>query len=116
MSSPGSGGCAEEVVAQPNDNERAPGSTRFDGGGARLPAVPWVLSGRSGAALAGQATRLLEHLREKPDLDPVDVGFSLVGRSLFEHRAVVVGGDRDELMRGLSELVDGAPGRRVVRG
>ncbi|MFF3573247.1 SDR family NAD(P)-dependent oxidoreductase [Nocardia jiangxiensis] len=84
--------------------------------GVRLPVVPWVLSGKSAEALTGQANRLLEYVRQRPDSDVSDIGFSLAGRSIFEHRAVVVGSDRDELIRGLTELIEGAPGRNVVHG
>src|SRR5581483_1574271 len=45
-----------------------------------------------------------------------DVGWSLAGRSRFEHRAVVLGADRQELLRGLTELADGLPGASVVQG
>ena len=38
------------------------------------------------------------------ELDVADVGWSLAGRSTFEHRAVVAGGDRDQLLAGLDEL------------
>ncbi|MER6790282.1 type I polyketide synthase, partial [Streptomyces sp. NPDC000658] len=41
--------------------------------------VPWVVSARGGAALRAQAARLLERLVERPELGPVDVGFSLAG-------------------------------------
>ncbi|MGW2369296.1 type I polyketide synthase, partial [Streptomyces sp. NPDC001667] len=72
--------------------------------------VPWVVSGKSEAALRGQAERLLAHVGE---LSPVDVGFSLAaGRGVFEHRAVVLGDHRD----GLSALVDGREVPGVVRG
>ncbi|BBC63802.1 hypothetical protein MMRN_06980 [Mycobacterium marinum] len=37
-------------------------------------------------------------------------------RSLFEHRAVVVGADRDELLAGLAEVVEGRPGVGVASG
>ena len=37
----------------------------------------------------------------------VDVGLSLAARSVFEHRAVVLGGDRDGLLGGLSSLAEG---------
>nr|WP_218026015.1 type I polyketide synthase [Nocardia miyunensis] len=84
--------------------------------GVRLPVVPWALSGKSAEALTGQANRLLAHVRRYPELDASDIGFSLAGRSMFEHRAVVVGGDRDELIRGLTELVEGEPGRNVLHG
>ncbi len=66
--------------------------------------VPWVVSAKSLAALGSQAARLAEHVREHPELDVADVGWSLAGRSVFEHRAVVVGGDRDRLLAGLDEL------------
>jgi polyketide synthase 12 len=68
------------------------------------PVVPWVVSAKSLAALGSQAARLAGHVREHPELDVVDVGWSLAGRSMFEHRAVVVGGDRDRLLAGLDEL------------
>ena len=52
-----------------------------------------------------------------PGLSPVDVGFSLATtRAVFEHRAVVVGADRDELLAGLGEVAAGAGhGRRGWR-
>ena len=52
-------------------------------------AVPWVLTARSADALAGQAGRLAGQLGEG---GIADVGWSLATtRSMFEHRAVVVG-------------------------
>ncbi|NBH02231.1 ketoacyl-synthetase C-terminal extension domain-containing protein, partial [Amycolatopsis sp. SID8362] len=65
--------------------------------------VPWVLSGRNPAALRAQAEKLLSHVDRHPGLHPADVGYSLARhRAAFEHRAVVVGGDRDGLLRGLA--------------
>ncbi|WP_417801401.1 SDR family NAD(P)-dependent oxidoreductase, partial [Streptomyces heilongjiangensis] len=67
--------------------------------------VPWVLSARSAEALRDQAAQLAANSVE---LNPVDVGWSLVStRSAFEHRAVVVGRERDELLRGLEEVAQG---------
>ncbi|MFJ8043917.1 SDR family NAD(P)-dependent oxidoreductase, partial [Kitasatospora sp. NPDC096147] len=64
--------------------------------------VPWVVSGRSPEAVADQA-RLLLPVAESAR--PLDVGFSLAtGRAALEHRAVLVGGDRDELLARLREL------------
>ncbi|WP_399136035.1 type I polyketide synthase [Streptomyces sp. NBUA17] len=78
-------------------------------------AVPWVLSGRTPEALRAQAARLLEHLEGAPSVRAVDVGWSLAtSRTAFEHRAVVVGGDREELIGGVRALADGALG--AVRG
>ncbi|CAM2734894.1 polyketide synthase [Mycobacterium intermedium] len=79
--------------------------------------LPWVLSARSSEALAGQAERLLAHLNTHPGLRATDVGWSLIKtRSLFEHRAVVVGADLGEFTAGLAGLAAGAPGANVVVG
>ncbi|MGO9385506.1 MAG: type I polyketide synthase [Mycobacterium sp.] len=81
------------------------------------PVIPWVVSGRSAEALRNQAGRLLGHVGEHPELDVVDVGWSLVTtRSVFEHRAVVVGADREQLMAELAGLAAGAPSPGVVAG
>ncbi len=79
--------------------------------------VPWVLSGRSGQALANQAQRLLAWVDADEGLRAVDVGWSLVStRSVFEHRAVLVGADRAQLLTGLAGLAAGEPGASVVVG
>ncbi len=85
------------------------------------PVVAWVLSARSAQALPNQARRLLAHVAGQDGSgagqSPVDVGWSLVTtRSVFDHRAVVVGADRDHLMAGLVELAAGEPGAGVVVG
>ncbi|MFI9802962.1 type I polyketide synthase [Streptomyces sp. NPDC052301] len=78
--------------------------------------VPWVLSGRTEAALRAQAERLLS-LAPEMDGQPADIGFSLATtRSAMEHRAAVVGEDRNELLEGLRALATGSPSTRVVRG
>ncbi|MGO9692578.1 MAG: type I polyketide synthase [Mycobacterium sp.] len=84
-------------------------------GGSTVPVVPWVISAKSAGALEAQAGRLAEHVRAHPELDAPDVAWSLAGRSTFEHRAVVVGGDRDRLLAGLDELVTDAI-VSVIRG
>ncbi|WP_344317747.1 SDR family NAD(P)-dependent oxidoreductase, partial [Streptomyces javensis] len=77
--------------------------------------VPWVLSARGEAALRAQAGRLRAHLEERPELRPVDVGYALAtGRSAFGHRAVVVGAEREELLRGLAELASGTARETVA--
>ncbi|WP_042411513.1 type I polyketide synthase, partial [Streptacidiphilus carbonis] len=73
-------------------------------------ATSWLVSAQSPAGLQAQALRLADHLSANPDLDPVDVGWSLATtRSVFEHRAVVIGGSSGELGGGLSALVAGRP-------
>ncbi|EOD60812.1 type I modular polyketide synthase, partial [Amycolatopsis vancoresmycina DSM 44592] len=66
--------------------------------------VPWLLSARDADALAAQAERLRAHVEARPELAPVDIGFSLTGRAALEHRAVVLGGDRAELLAALENL------------
>ncbi|MCL7461087.1 acyltransferase domain-containing protein, partial [Micromonospora sp. MSM11] len=95
---------ALEVAAEP---ESAPASS-----GSAVP-VPWVVSGRSERALAGQAGRLASFVCGR-GLSPVDVSWSLVtSRAALEHRAVVWGRDVDELVAGLSAV---AEGRSAVSG
>jgi acyl transferase domain-containing protein len=79
-------------------------------------AVPWVVSGKGEGALRGQAARLLEHVDTDPELCPADVGLSLVGRSVFGHRGVVLGGGRESLLGGLEALAHGEAAANVVEG
>ncbi|MEU7619290.1 type I polyketide synthase [Micromonospora rifamycinica] len=82
-----------------------------------LPLVPWVLSGRTGAALRAQADRLRTYLAERPDADPLDVGFSLATtRAVLEHRAVLVAADRGGLLRAVNALAAGEPAAGLTRG
>ncbi|HEY8978301.1 MAG TPA: type I polyketide synthase [Streptomyces sp.] len=79
--------------------------------------VAWVVSARSEVALREQAVRLGQRVESSAALALTDVGFSLAaGRSVFEHRAVVVGGDRGELLAGLGAVASGSEAPGVVRG
>jgi polyketide synthase 12 len=95
--------------------ESAPGGAAHAVDRARVPVVPWVLSAKSATALGSQSSRLAEYVRTHGELDAADVGWSLAGRSTFEHRAVVVGGDRERLLGGLDELAGGEV-VSVIRG
>ncbi|MFF1699330.1 type I polyketide synthase [Streptomyces sp. NPDC058257] len=80
-------------------------------------AVPWVLSARSEPALREQAARLRELVAADASLSAVDVGHALVSqRSSFEHRAVVLGGGREEALAGLGLVAAGGGSERAVRG
>ncbi|MGV9314065.1 type I polyketide synthase [Streptomyces sp. NPDC003691] len=64
--------------------------------------VAWVLSGKTPEALGAQVERLRSFVAAGEGIRAVDVARSLAGRARFEHRAVVVGADREELLRGLA--------------
>ncbi|WP_344399433.1 type I polyketide synthase, partial [Streptomyces longisporus] len=77
----------------------------------------WLVSGRSAEALVAQAGRLREWVVDRPGLGAAEVGWSLaVSRSVFEHRAVVLGGGRDELVAGLECVAAGVSSGAVVSG
>ncbi|MDT7803289.1 MAG: hypothetical protein QOI78_6722, partial [Actinomycetota bacterium] len=69
--------------------------------------VPLTLSAKTEDALYALAGRLHAHLAEHPDVAPADVAASLTTRARFEHRGVVAGADRDELLDGLAALAAG---------
>ncbi|MFF7022878.1 SDR family NAD(P)-dependent oxidoreductase [Streptomyces klenkii] len=77
----------------------------------------WPLSGRSEAGLRAQAGSLAAFLAGRPELHPRDVAFSLATtRAAHEHRAVVLGHNRSELLSALAELAGGRPSPAVVEG
>ncbi|MET1071752.1 MAG: beta-ketoacyl synthase N-terminal-like domain-containing protein, partial [Umezawaea sp.] len=79
----------------------------------KLPALPVVLAAKSPEALEEQAERLREHVAET-DVDLTDLAFSLLtSRSGLTHRAVVVAGEKQELLDGLATA---SAGDAVVEG
>ncbi|MET8055019.1 type I polyketide synthase, partial [Streptosporangium sp. NPDC005286] len=95
---------ASEAPAKPSEPGTTPGTAPV--------VVPWVVSGKSEAALGAQIDRLTSFVAET-GADPVDVGYSLVAaRSEFAHRAVLLatGGGVTEAARGVA----GPPGALAV--
>ncbi|MFI9588030.1 amino acid adenylation domain-containing protein [Streptomyces sp. NPDC052236] len=69
--------------------------------------LPWLLSARTASALPDVAGRLAAHLRAHADLRGLDVAYSLAtGRAALKHRAVLVAGEREELLAGLDAIAD----------
>ncbi|OEV11646.1 type I polyketide synthase, partial [Streptomyces nanshensis] len=106
----------EQFVPEPGtDTGTEPGSGSAAEPTAPVPAVaggavPLALSAKSDAGLSGQAAALRDHLTAHPGLPLADVARSLMTtRSLFDHRAVVVG-ERPEVLAALDRLAASAPG------
>ncbi|WP_425572996.1 type I polyketide synthase [Streptomyces blastmyceticus] len=110
-----SGTNAHVIVEQAPAEEPAAASAEEP---TRQPGVlPWVLSGRTRAALPAQAEKLLSHLAADADLSPADIGYSLaVTRSALDERAVLVGTDRDDFVRALDALARGQALPQLVQG
>ncbi|MFG3102530.1 beta-ketoacyl synthase N-terminal-like domain-containing protein [Streptomyces sp. NPDC048182] len=106
-----------EEAGEPEAAVRAP---------AERSVLPWVVSARTGPALREQARHLAEFAAGGVTAAPVSaaegVSVAEVARSLattravFEHRAVVVGRDRAELLAGLAALASGEASPAVVSG
>ncbi|MBQ1071434.1 type I polyketide synthase, partial [Micromonospora sp. D75] len=84
----------------------------------RVPAVlPLLLSARDAAGLSAQAGRWAQWLGGTGAPRPLDVAWSSVAsRSVLEHRAVVSGASRDELLAGLEAVSAGEVSAGVLTG
>nr|WP_051811185.1 type I polyketide synthase [Streptomyces alboflavus] len=106
---------AQDAPGRPDDTAAettpAPGTDPL----AAVGPTPWPLSGRTAKALRAQAARLRERLLDRTELADdraarADIGWTLAtGRSAFEHRAVLLGEDRDQLLHALQALASEGP-------
>ncbi|MFE3127248.1 SDR family NAD(P)-dependent oxidoreductase, partial [Streptomyces hydrogenans] len=107
-----------EQAETPAPAPRTPAAAPGDPAPAAPPILPLALSARGEEALRTRAAELRAHLDAHPGLDPADVAGTLATRrARLDRRAVVLGTDRDALLRGLDALAAGdstTPG--VVRG
>ncbi len=79
--------------------------------------TPLPLSAKTEPALAEAAARLATHLRDNPELEPIDVAYSLATtRSAFEQRALVIGTERSELINALEALAAGKEHASLIGG
>ncbi|MFD5505919.1 type I polyketide synthase [Streptomyces sp. NPDC127061] len=79
--------------------------------------VAWPVHARTPKALREQGNRLGTHIGRHHGPTPVDVACGLAtGRTPFEHRAVLIGADRDELLHSLDRLARGSGAPHLVRG
>ncbi|MDX3230474.1 SDR family NAD(P)-dependent oxidoreductase, partial [Streptomyces sp. ME19-01-6] len=94
--------------------EQAPPAAHEDTPTAASGLLPWVLSGQTADVLRAQAGQLSAHLAEY--VEPIaEVGHTLAtARAALEHRAVVTGHDRAELLAGLEDLAEGRS--HVIQG
>ncbi|WP_405162771.1 SDR family NAD(P)-dependent oxidoreductase [Nocardia sp. NBC_01499] len=88
--------------------EQAPDDVTAEPDRVALPVIPWLLSGKTKQALLAQVERLRAHVESHPELDPMDVAFTLATERVgFEHRAAVIGSERAELAADLASIADG---------
>ncbi|MFG2653546.1 beta-ketoacyl synthase N-terminal-like domain-containing protein, partial [Streptomyces sp. NPDC048436] len=78
--------------------------------------IALTLSAKTPTALADQAARLHDHLRDHPDTALAPTAHALAARTLFDHRAVITVNDREEALTALSALAQGVPHRDLVTG
>ncbi|MFC0105720.1 type I polyketide synthase [Kibdelosporangium aridum subsp. largum] len=95
-----SGTNAHVIIEQAEPDEHAQPAGQWT-----APAVPVVLSAKTGSGLTAQAARLLTRL---DDASPLDLGFSLATtRAALPHRAAILAEDRDQLRSALAALSEG---------
>ncbi|MFD9397134.1 type I polyketide synthase, partial [Streptomyces sp. NPDC060000] len=108
-----SGTNAHVIVEEAPRPPRAPDAQPQE----RPAVVPWVVSGRTEAALRAQAGRLAGYVAARPGLEPAAVGQALnTTRTAFERRAVVWGRQPDELLAALTALAEQKKAANLVQG
>lgn len=79
--------------------------------------LPWLLHADGEGELRAEAERLRTDLGVRAGATALEVARELAaGHDELEHRAVVIGGTREELEAGLTALADGEPSSALVTG
>ncbi|MES4902251.1 MULTISPECIES: type I polyketide synthase [unclassified Streptomyces] len=106
---------AEAAEATPERAE-TDGAAQLPGRSGRTETVPpLLLSGADPRALRAQARQIAALLRERPELAPLDVAFSLATtRTALAHRAAVPAADRTALLTALDTLAGNGGGHRTA--
>ncbi|MGF7233548.1 MAG: acyltransferase domain-containing protein, partial [Frankia sp.] len=78
--------------------------------------VQWLISAKTRAGLAAQATKLADRLDGLTEWDPSQVAAALDAKPFFGHRAAISGTTPDELIGGLRTLATGETTPAVVVG
>ncbi|NEA98880.1 SDR family NAD(P)-dependent oxidoreductase [Streptomyces sp. SID13726] len=105
VSSFGISGTNAHVILEQAEESDARGGTGPEARTGQPALVPWQLSAATPQALCAQAERLHAAVVAHPDLEPAALALPLaVERASLEHRAVILGTGREELVAGLEEL------------
>ncbi|MDI3408222.1 type I polyketide synthase [Streptomyces cavernicola] len=109
ISSFGISGTNSHVILEEPPVEAAPTAPPVEGA-----PLPWIISGGTAEALSAQARKLHTALAAE---HPAHAALTLAtARTPMEHRAVVIGSDTEELLRGVEAIAAGTPAGHVVRG
>ncbi|MFD5558283.1 type I polyketide synthase [Streptomyces sp. NPDC127068] len=117
VSSFGISGTNAHVIIEQGDPAPAGAPTASTATAPSPGATVWTVSAHSAKALAGQARKLGAALAADPAAHPLDVARSLVTRrARLDHRAVIIGTGREELLTQLDALARGQRASGVVTG
>ncbi|MBB4910660.1 acyl transferase domain-containing protein/acyl carrier protein [Actinophytocola algeriensis] len=112
----GVSGTNVHVILEQAPHELASGTQPVPAAEETRATILWPISAGDDAALREQAGRLLSWVSDS-DASPTEIGRSLATtRAALDHRAVVVGADRAELMAGLAAVAGHTPGLTTVSG
>ncbi|WP_227983799.1 type I polyketide synthase [Nocardia spumae] len=112
-----SGTNAHAILEEAPASETRAGTTAGTAGDRVRAVAPWLLSAKNETALRAQAAKLRHWVIDHPGADPAEVAYALATtRAQHESRAVVLGGDRDELLARLAQLAAGSDAAAVISG